>query len=98
MSTDTRTPFERVMQSMGDALKSNTAQNAPNATVSHYQLQTALAELERARADCAELRATLDDVLRDRLTQTNLHHMPPGIRNRLEKARTLLARLDREAS
>lgn len=36
---------------------------------------------------------TLRDVLRDRLTQTNLHQMPPAMRKRLEDARRLLAAL-----
>lgn len=94
MSTDTRSPFERALQSMGGELK---ARPVPNATVAQYQLQTALAELERSRADCAELRETLRYVLRDRLTQTNLYQMPPGIKNRLEKARALLTRLDKGA-
>lgn len=39
------------------------------------------------------LMETLQEVLRDRLTQTNLHHMPPGIRKRLEKAKALLQEL-----
>lgn len=35
----------------------------------------------------------LRETLRDRLTQANLHQLPPGIRARLESARALLREL-----
>ena len=35
----------------------------------------------------------LRETLRDRLTQANLHQLPPGIRSRLESARALLREL-----
>lgn len=51
---------------------------------------------EALKADKGKLIAALRDVLRDRLTQTNLHQMPPAIRARVEAARNLLRELGEE--
>jgi hypothetical protein len=49
-------------------------------------------ERDRLAALNRELVEALEDVLRDRLTQANLHQMPPAMRARLEKARAIPAK------
>ena len=59
----------------------------------HYQLQLALAERDKARADVAELRDLAEGVVTlfgDVLLPT------PGVKHLLDGARALLAKLDAE--
>jgi len=53
MSTERRSAFSRAARLVNPA---------PDATVSHYSLQLALAELERARATVAEFRTLLQSM------------------------------------
>ena len=68
---------------------------APDATVSHYALQLALAELERARATVAELREGLRKIAYEPFGQTDASHAE--VLQKIENlARALLAKLDAE--
>lgn len=55
------------------------------------------AYLVRAANAYPKLVEALREVLRDRLTQANLHQMPPAMRQRLESARAALREIGEEA-
>ena len=109
MSTEKRSAFSRAVRSINPDQRLTVGNVAfgpisertefvppvkpPDATVSHYSCALALSERDKARADCAELRAMLDELL---------HTIEPAdwaswaIGSEVARARALLARLDAE--
>ena len=81
MSTEKRSAFSRAVRSI------NPNPRVPDATVSHYSLQLALAELERARE-------TLQEFLRLDEERHLMCDDGGELVSALHDARTLLARLD----
>jgi len=77
--------------------------NVPNATMTHYQLQTALAERNRALADCEELKSTIrklcdalqswHDLYSEKISGTEFNDMLINI-ERISAAVLYLVRLD----
>ena len=94
MSADKRTPFEIALR---DAPLLQVV-TPPNATVSHYQLQLALAERDKARADCAALREALRELYEDDADYIRLNHLGPVDHNHcMSQAHITLARLEAES-
>jgi len=90
MTTERRSAFSRAVRSI------NPVPGVPNATVSHYSLQLALAELERARRTIAQLRAQLGNLC-DRAEEWRaISEFVEPEALAIRQARALLTRLDAE--
>ena len=84
MSNERRSAFSRAVRSI------NPVPSVPDVAVLHYQLQLALVERDKARADVAELRAAIQDYV-------DWGAMTGSDRDMLEfRFRALLAKLDTE--
>ena len=78
--------------------KCDACAKTPNATVAHYSLQLALAERDKARADCAALREALRALYEDDADYIRLNHLGPVDHNHcMSQAHIILARLEAES-
>ena len=93
-----RDHFDRVTAIASRQPELNPKPHLKPAEVLHYQLQTALSERDKARADCAELRAAMLAVTDDLQERCDtLDFMSDEHAADIRIARAALARLDAES-
>ena|SRR3990167_7627856 len=98
MPRDTRTAFETALGDTPIQVVS-LGENLPSYTTLHYQLQLALAERDKARADVVELRVALKNMINGivALEGTPIEYgIALGLAEALKQSRALLAKMDAE--